>query len=150
MRVIRNLRRLPPRIAGMVLAALVLSSSAASQTPAPGPGSASGGDPEPTVVLFTLEGRLGEGAVDASLPAPLVDRLAAEPAMARLDVDNRTGSGPHPTVTVNFVFESTAAYRAWYASAPARALIRELTAVLLDPRRHLRIQRRSSTGWFGN
>jgi len=136
----------------LLLPAVVSTSTAASQAPRSGgmPSASAAVDPEPTVVLFTLEGRLREGAADASLPQPLVDRLASDPALARMDVDNRTGSGVRAAVTVNFVFQSTAAYREWYASAQSQALLRDLTAAISDPRRHLRIQRRSAGGWFGS
>ena len=101
----------------------------------------------PTMVMFTIEGRIA-GGTEATLPLDLVDRVSAETALARLDVDSRSGDSEHPLMSVSFAFSGAAAFRAWYASPRATALLRDLAARVAEPRRHLRIVRRSFATYF--
>jgi hypothetical protein len=153
----RQLTRATGRFPAPVVVAAVLCAmlagvlpAAAQAAPEPLPDKEVAAQPEPTgtVVLFTLEGRLPEAGGETGLPLALVDRLAADQALARLDVDGRSGAAEHPLVSANFVFQSPAAFRQWYASPQTAALLRDLAAAVVEPRKHLRIVRRPLSGYF--
>jgi hypothetical protein len=124
------------------------SSAAQSVVPAAQPVPIAADSTSPAMVMFTIEGRIADGRAEAPLPLELVDRVSAEPALARLDVDSRTGDSAHPLMSVSFAFQGAAAFRAWYASTRATALLRDLALRVVEPRRHLRIVRRAFATYF--
>jgi hypothetical protein len=94
-------------------------------------------------VTYTVLGRLGT-ADPLSLPTDLVERLTAEPQLARLEIGPQGGS----RLSATFVFVDHEQFRAWYASPTARALLRELSTRLLEPLYRLDVLRPSMAAGY--
>jgi hypothetical protein len=118
-----------------VLTAALSATTAAAQERSPSPRSEG-----ELVVTYTVLGRFGTPSADPlSLPTDLVERLAAEPHLARLEIGPRGGS----TLTATFVFPDHERFRAWYASPAARDLLRLLATRLAEPLYRLDVLRAS-------
>ena len=95
-------------------------------------------------VTYTVLGRLGTAADPLSLPTDLVERLTAEPQLARLEIGPQGGS----RLSAMFVFPDHEQFRAWYASPAARDLLRLLATRLLEPVYRLDMLRPSMAGYL--
>lgn len=118
----------------LLAATLCCAGNAAAQDGSPG----ARADVE-LAVTYTILGRLGTAADPLSLPTDLVERLATEPQLARLEIGPQGGS----RLSAMFVFLNHDQFRAWYASPAARDLLRLLATRLLEPTYRLDVLRPS-------
>lgn len=117
----------------VVLTVALCSATAAAQEPLSAP--RAGGDLR---VTYSVLGHLSTPTTDPlAVPDDLVERLAEEPHLVRLEI----GPEGRSTLTATFVFRDHDRFRAWYASEAARDLLRLLAARLDGPLYRLNVVR---------
>ena len=79
-----------------------------------------------TLVIFTAHTMMASGQDNASsqLPVDLMQRLSAQPSLAKLEVE--AAGTAQVRMRAQFVFEGMDAFRQWYEAGATRRLMREI------------------------